>query len=46
MCVSLHDACRIVFALAALKDSSIEEGDRIEHGSIITDEMIKEPRLD
>ena len=34
----------LLFALAALKDSSIEEGDRIEHGSIITDEMIKELR--
>ena len=34
----------LLFALAALKDSSIEEGDRIEHGSIITDEMINELR--
>ncbi len=35
----------LLFAIAALKDSSIEEGDRIEHGSIITDEMIKELRV-
>lgn len=35
----------LLFAIAALKDSSIEEGDRIEHGSIITDEMIKELRF-